>query len=111
MCGSIGKWAYFGAANLLMDKGMYAKYSGDSATGLATTKLNIASIPFLSGNSAYRSGSKMDDSRAVYLHDGASSASILMTSGTISHCQEHVRCYGDTGVRWPMAFLHSGLLL
>jgi len=84
MCGNTGKWVYFGAANLLMDKSMYAKYSGDSASGLGTTKLNINSIPFLSGNSAYRSAKAMDDSRAVYLHEGAATSSVLMTSETIT---------------------------
>jgi len=84
MCGNTGKWVYFGAANLLMDKSMYAKYSGDSASGLGTTKVNINSIPFLSGNSAYRSGKSMDDSRAVYLYDGAATGSVLMTSETIT---------------------------
>jgi len=86
MCGATGKWVYFGAANLLMDKSMYAKYSANSATGLAAvnTAKNINSIPFLKGESAYTSKEHMDDSRAVYLHDGAAAASILMTSQTIT---------------------------
>jgi len=84
VCGNTGKWVYFGAANLVMDKSMYAKYSADSATGLASTQLNIAGVPFLSGSSQYRSGAAMDDSRAVYLHDGAATTSVLLTSGTIS---------------------------
>jgi hypothetical protein len=81
MCGSTGKWVYFGAANLLMDKDMYAKYSGDTGS---TALLNINNIYYLSGNSAYRSGTKMDDARAVKLLNGGSSAAVLMTSETIT---------------------------
>jgi len=84
MCGSTGEWSYFGAANLLMDKDMYAKLSGDSVTGLASTKININSLSFLDGNSVYQSGADMDDSRALYLHDGAASAALVMTSETIT---------------------------
>lgn len=104
LCGSTGKWVYFGAANLVMDKSMYAKYSGDSASGLATTKLNIKSIPFLSGDSAYRSGAKMDDSRAVYLHDGAASASVLMTSETISPAKSTSAAMGTQDVAGTWRF-------
>jgi hypothetical protein len=85
VCGSTGKWVYFGAANLLMDKSMYVTYSANSATGVASTKINIGSVPFLSGSSKYQSSKHMDDSRALYIHDGtSSSASVLHTSGTIS---------------------------
>jgi len=107
MCGSIGKWVYFGAANLLLDKNMYAKYSGDSATGLAAASIakNIKSIPFLSGDSAYRSGTAMDDSRAVYLHDGAAtSASILMTSQTITPAKSTAGSMGTQDVAGTWRF-------
>eukprot|EP00928_Gymnodinium_smaydae_P087549 TRINITY_DN717_c0_g2_i1.p1 TRINITY_DN717_c0_g2~~TRINITY_DN717_c0_g2_i1.p1 ORF type:complete len:425 (+),score=80.53 TRINITY_DN717_c0_g2_i1:63-1337(+) len=84
MCGSTGKWVYFAAANLLMDKTMYGSYSGDSKVGVASTKLNMNTLPYLSGNSGYRSGAPMNHSRVVYLHDGSSSSTdVLMTSGTI----------------------------
>eukprot|EP00928_Gymnodinium_smaydae_P087547 TRINITY_DN717_c0_g1_i8.p1 TRINITY_DN717_c0_g1~~TRINITY_DN717_c0_g1_i8.p1 ORF type:complete len:417 (+),score=72.00 TRINITY_DN717_c0_g1_i8:85-1335(+) len=85
MCGSVGKWVYFGAANLLMDKSLYGTFSGDSESGVASTKVNMNTLPYLSGNSNYKSGAAMDDTRAVYLHDGqTSSASVLMTSGTFT---------------------------
>lgn len=97
MCGDTGKWVYFGAANLLMDKGMDAKYSGDSETGVATSKLNIANIGFLSGNSAYRSSKAMDDSRAVYLYDGAN---VLMTSETIAPTKSSGMAAQDFAGQW-----------
>jgi len=98
MCGSTGKWVYFGAANLLMDKGMNAKYSGDSASGLATTKLVLGNnVAFLNGDSAYRSGDAMDDSRAVYLYDGAP---VLMTSGTITPAKSTGMVAQDTAGQW-----------
>jgi len=103
-CGGTGKWVYFGAANLLMDKSMYAKYSGDSATGLAAAKKNINNIPFLSGNSAYSSGKAMDDSRAVYLHDGAAAASILMTSQTITPAKSSSASMGTQDIAGTWRF-------
>lgn len=85
MCGNTGKWMYFAAVNLLMDKSMGAKYSGDSASGIATTKLNIGSTAFLKGESAYRSGTKMDDSRQVYLYStSGATGSPVMSSATIT---------------------------
>jgi hypothetical protein len=100
MCGSTGKWVYFGAANLLMDKNMYAKYSADSATGLASTTVNMDSIAFLSGGSSYKSGEAMDDSRAVYLHDGGVAADVLMTSGTITPAKSTGMPTQDTAGQW-----------
>jgi len=100
MCGGTGKWVYFGAANLLMDKGMYAKYSGNSKTGLGSTKKNLNNIPFLSGNSGYQSGENMDDLRAVYLHDGASSADVLMTSETITPAKSSGMATQDIAGTW-----------
>jgi len=106
MCGSTGKWVYFAAANLLMDKSMYAKYSGDSASGLAAVSKvkNIKSVPFLSGESQYRSGDAMDDSRAVYLHDGAASASILMTSETITPAKSTAASMGTQDIAGTWRF-------
>jgi len=100
MCGATGKWVYFGAANLLMDKGMYAKYSADSATGVASSTSNINSVDFLSGESSYKSGDAMDDSRAVYLHDGGSSADVLMTSETITPAMSSGMADQDTAGQW-----------
>jgi hypothetical protein len=100
MCGATGKWVYFGAANLLMDKDMYAKYSGNSVSGLATTKLNINTIRFLSGNSQYQSGANMDDSRAVYLHDGGAGAAVLMTSETITPAKSTGMATQATAGQW-----------
>jgi len=100
MCGKTGKWVYFGAANLLMDKGMYAKYSANSATGVASTTTNINSVDFLSGESSYKSGDAMDDSRAVYLHDGAASADVLMTSETITPAMSSGMATQDTAGQW-----------
>jgi hypothetical protein len=91
---------YFGAANLLMDKAMYAKYSGNSETGLASTTRNINNIDFLSGNSNYQSGDDMDDSRAVYLHDGGASSEVLMTSETITPAMSSGMATQDTAGQW-----------
>jgi hypothetical protein len=100
MCGSTGKWSYFGAANLLMDKDMSAKLSADSATGLASTKTNIPAFSFLNGNSLYQSGAAMDDSRAVYLHDGAAAADVLMTSETITPATSDGMAAQDSAGQW-----------
>jgi hypothetical protein len=81
MCGSTGKWVYYNAVNLLLDASHYAKYSGNTGS---KTPLNIGSVPFLGGMSAYRSGTAMDDQRAVMLLSGsASSSAVLHTSQTI----------------------------
>jgi len=97
MCGGTGKWVYFAAANLLMDKDMDAKYSGDSETGVATSKTSIGKIGFLSGDSKYRSGKAMDDSRAVYLYD---SAKVLMTSDTITPTKSSGMATQDFAGQW-----------
>lgn len=97
MCGKTGKWVYFGAANLLMDKDMYAKYSGD--TGSAAD-LNINKIYYLSGNSAYRSAQKMDDARSVKLLNGGSSAAVLMTSETITPAKSSGMAKQDIAGTW-----------
>jgi len=115
MCGSTGKWVYYNAINLLMDKDMYAKYSADNAgtteenvafaaagtANIAGTAINIASVPFLAGKSAYRSALKMDDPRKVYLHDGAATTDVLMTSDTISPKPGNKATFKDeTGGAW-----------
>jgi hypothetical protein len=99
MCGSTGKWVYYNALNFLMDKDMYAKYSANNAGTAAEneafatagtpnvaagTAININNVPFLGGASAYRSSLAMDDPRKVYLHDGAGTTDVIMTSDTIA---------------------------
>jgi len=82
MCGSTGKWVYYNAVNLLVDATHYAKYSGNTGS---STPINIAGAAFLTGVSAYRSSTAMDDPRAVMLLSGSSSSSaVLHTSQTIT---------------------------
>jgi hypothetical protein len=82
MCGSTGEWQYYNAVNLLMDATHYAKYSGNTGS---TSDLAINSVPFLTGKSAYRSGTHMADARQVKLLSGsASSSATLMTSDVIT---------------------------
>lgn len=86
MCGSTGKWVYYNGINLLMDKSMAVKASGDSASGASTTiNFNIGASPFLFGKSNYKSGTKMDDSRKIYLYNAATATgTALMTSEIIT---------------------------
>jgi len=82
MCGSsgAGKWLYYNALNMIEDRPMYARYSGDAS---GTTPININKVEFLFGKSAYRSGDKMDDPRKVILNDGIKSGdAVFMSSDT-----------------------------
>jgi len=97
MCGSTGKWVYYNAINLLKDASLYAKYSGNTGS---TSDINIASVPFLAGKSAYKSGTAMDDSRAVKLLSSSSSSSaISMTSETITPLADGAAT-GQTAGTW-----------
>jgi hypothetical protein len=97
MCGSTGKWSYYNAINLLKDASFYAKYSGNTGS---TADLGIGSVPFLAGKSAYRSGTAMDDPRAVKLLSSSSSSSaISMTSETITP-QADGAATGETAGTW-----------
>jgi len=115
MCGSTGKWVYYNAINLLMDKDMYAKYSANNAgsvaeneefhaagtANVAGTKVNINNVPFLAGRSQYSSGVAMDDPRKVYLHDGAASTAVLMTSDTfVAKPGNKATFTGEVGGTW-----------
>jgi len=86
MCGSTGKWVYYNGINLLMDKTMYVKASGDSASGASSTiDFNIGASPFLFGKSNYKSGQKMDDARSLYLYNAATATGTpLMNSEIIT---------------------------
>jgi len=97
MCGSTGKWTYYNAVNLLQDASLYAKYSGNTGS---SADLNIGSVPFLSGKSAYRSGTAMDDPRSVkLLGTSSSSSSTLMTSEIVTPDQTGAAA-GETGGTW-----------
>jgi len=97
MCGSTGKWTYYNAINLLKDASLYTKYSGNTGS---TSDLNIGSVPFLSGKSAYRSGTAMDDPRAVKLLSSSSASSaVSMTSETITP-QADGAATGQTAGTW-----------
>mmetsp|Transcript_97871 Transcript_97871/g.209942 ORF Transcript_97871/g.209942 Transcript_97871/m.209942 type:complete len:421 (-) Transcript_97871:100-1362(-) len=97
MCGSTGKWTYYNAVNLLRDESLFATYSGNDGS---STDLDIGSVPFLSGKSAYRSGTAMDDPRSVkLLGTSSSSSSTLMTSEIVTPDQTGAAA-GETGGTW-----------
>jgi hypothetical protein len=115
MCGATGKWVYYNAVNLLMDKGLYAKYSANNAgtaeenvafnvagtINAAGASKNINTVPFLAGKSAYQSALAMDDPRKVYLHNGAASTAVIMSSDTITPKPGNKAPFKDeTGGAW-----------